>query len=250
MVDMTSLLDVVFILLFALIMNVNITRAEDKEALEIAEAALVQNMEENDQLRSSLEVSEMDASEQSEALQAANEAIDTLEDKLVNQKAVMDQRQAILDVLSEQLSDLLQQEVSLKSEDIPDEWLAELDSEGVLVEEWLKYKQIAERYLFVEVEIEGEFGRVYVDGEYTKINLEYDIVKIKEQRIELEEELGSYMLDWLDHKVGGYSFIFVSVTADEDVDRESRLALFNALQKLQTAFDKEQYLINQFVNYQ
>ena len=45
LIDMTPLLDVVFILLFALILNVNVTKAQDRVETETREKALTTELE-------------------------------------------------------------------------------------------------------------------------------------------------------------------------------------------------------------
>jgi hypothetical protein len=216
----------------------------------MAETSLERSRDENQQLRLNLQESQLDQSDKTTELNDAKAQINNLSDQVITMETMIDQKQAILDELSKQLSELLSQQVLLTEEEIPEDWLERLDQEGILVEEWLKFEQIAERYLFLDLRIESESGRIYFDEVYTKINMDRETLLDSTLRQEQEEELSYYIYDWLDHKEGGYSFIFISVVGDNQVTRLATETLFDSLQRLQPSFDKDQYLINRFVKYE
>ena len=246
LIDMTPLLDVVFILLFALIINVNVTRAEDasqvqealmqQEALEVEVETLEEKLQESQRLRDSSE----------EAYEAA---VASLEAELDAQGSSAGDKQAIIDAYEHSLSETLDRQVELYEDAIPMEWLVTPEEEKVLLEEWLKHQQIAERYLFVELRISEDGGRVYLEEEYAGVNLTVDDLRKPQQRQDKISELGVFIFDWLDHKEGGYGFIFVTVAAPSDTTRGVVETAFDTLQGLQTSFERDQYLINRYVRY-
>ncbi len=254
LIDMTPLLDVVFILLFALILNVNVTKAQDRVETETREKALTTELESAESeakgallelatLRDTLSQSELESVDIKEQLISTEEALEDLEE-------VARARAELLEAYAEALSETLNKEVRLLEEDVPDEWMvSDLEAEA-LIEEWLKYQQIGERYLFADLKISSTDGRIYFEEVYTGVNIQVTSLSDPQLRRELKEELQYYIYDWLDHKAGGYTFVFVSVISDEEVKRAVVEVVFDSLQGLQTSFDKDSYLINRFVTYE
>lgn len=156
----------------------------------------------------------------------------------------------MIEAYSKSLSEVLERQVELaqSNEEVP--WLESEIEEALLLEEWLRYEQISERYLFVDLHITSVDGRIYLEDTYTGVNIEPSVLSDDEARRRVKEELQFYIYDWLDHKEGGYSFIFVSVITDEEVKRAVVEVVFDSLQGLQTSFDKDRYLINRFVTYE
>lgn len=254
LIDMTPLLDVVFILLFALILNVNVTKAEDRKAAEMREGALSSQLASTEAdaesaygelatIKASLTQSELEALQVSDQLNMTEEALAQAEE-------VSEQRRAQMAAYSKALSQTLKREVSLMAQDVPEDWVvSDLEAQH-LVEHWLKYQQIGERYLFLDLRINSSDGRIYLDELYSGVNMDVASITDPESRKSLKEELQYYIYDWLDHKAGGYTFIFVSVVTDQEVKRAVVETVFDSLQGLQTSFDKDSYLINRFIIYE
>lgn len=254
LIDMTSLLDVVFILLFALILNVNVTKAEEKEAAEEVAESMRATIESKEETISTLEE---DLAEVEKALEAStttsSEWVTQLELKdvaLAQAFDVAEEKSKIIEAYAKSLSEVLERQVELATSDLDASWIESEIEEVQLLEEWLKYKQISERYLFVDLHITSVDGRIYLEDTYTGVNIEPSLLSDDEARRRVTEALQFYIYDWLDHKEGGYSFIFVSVITDEEVRRAVVEAVFDSLQGLQTSFDKDRYLINRFVTYE
>lgn len=246
LIDLTPLLDVVFILLFALILNVNVTRAQDQEASDNREALLTAELTSTNQ---ALKAADDHLANLEEMLVQSGGETDLAEEQLTASQEAYKRQEDLIKAYSQALGDLLNKEVNLMETDLPDGWQVSDAEAQVLVEEWLKYQQIGERYLFVDVWVSDTDGRVYIDETYTGINIEAQSLGVSEVRDALKEELQNYLLDWLDHKAGGYTFVFVSVVSDKEVKRAVIELVFDGLQGLQTAFDKDRYLINRFVTY-
>lgn len=240
LIDMTSLLDVVFILLFALIMNVNVSKAEDAQMIT-----------KQNQTIQSLEVLITDSEEKvkaqadtlAEELKTSNDmavALDRAEKQSEN-------RRELLEAYEEALSEVLNRQVKLSQEDISEAWLKNIEEETALVEAWVKYQQIAERYLFVDIRVSGDDGRIYLDESYTGVNITHEVAVNPLDRREAIEALRFFIVDWLDHKEGGYSFVFVTVVEEDSITRAVAQSVFDGLQGIQTMFDKDYYLINRYV---
>lgn len=254
LIDMTPLLDVVFILLFALILNVNVTKAMEKEASDEVVESLRTTIESKEAAISSLEQNLTDAEQALEASSTtSSEWVSQLESKdaaLSQALQVVTEKSEMIEAYADSLSEVLERQVELaqSNEEVP--WLESEIEEALLLEEWLRYEQISERYLFVDLHITSVDGRIYLEDTYTGVNIEPSVLSDDEARRRVKEELQFYIYDWLDHKEGGYSFIFVSVITDEEVKRAVVEVVFDSLQGLQTSFDKDRYLINRFVTYE
>ncbi|WP_125135894.1 ExbD/TolR family protein [Petrocella atlantisensis] len=228
-IDMTPLLDVVFILLFALIMNVTVAQAED-EAVITNQGAQIVALEQD---KTSLE----------EEKTALEEAI------IMNEEQVRNNEDK-LDALSEALENL----VNMDLQNLQDpETIASLEAmfeEGDLVDTWLRYQQVADKYLFVEIKITNDHGRTYLNGNYTGINIDQQDVIDREVRSDKVASLSSHILNWLDHRQGGYSFVFVTLVSEDEVTRAATNVLQDALNRLQLNFNKDYYMINKYIRYE
>lgn len=232
---MTPLLDVVFILLFAMILNVNFNEKSEAEASlaieesrQLTEVALTEQLKINESLKSDLSALEKEIKEaQSQALE----------------------RNKVIEGYSKSLSDILNRQIDLYKDEYPIQWLIDQDEQKILVEEWLKYRQIGEKYLFVEVRINGSDGRITLDEDYLGTNITIDTVLDQNLKKEGIADIRRSMLDWLDHKEGGYSFVFVTVAAEAETERAVTETVFEAIHGLQTNFDRDSYLINRLIRY-
>jgi len=228
-IDMTPLLDVVFILLFALIMNVTVAQAED-EAVIVDQGAQIVALE---QEKTILE-------EQKTALE---------EEMIISEEHVRNKEDK-LNAFSDTLENLVKKD--LQNLEDP-ETIASLEAmleEGDLVDTWLKYQQVADKYLFIEIKITNEQGRTYLNGTYTGININPSDVIDREVRNEKVANLSSHILNWLDHRQGGYSFVFVTLVSEDEVTRAATNVLQDALNRLQLSFNKDYYMINKYIRYE
>ena len=254
LIDMTPLLDVVFILLFALILNVNVTKAMEKEAAEEVAESLRETIDSREESIRTLEENLTEAEKVlEESITRSSEwatELELREEALKQAIEVSEEKSKIMEAYAASLAKVLERQVALAASDIDDSWLESEIEEVQLLEEWLKFKQISERYLFVDLRITSVDGRIYLEDDYTGVNIEPHMLSDDEVRRRVKEDLQFYIYDWLDHKEGGYSFIFVSVVTDEEVRRAVVEVVFDSLQGLQTSFDKDRYLINRFVTYE
>jgi biopolymer transport protein ExbD len=242
-IDMTPLLDVVFILIFALIMNVSISKAEDQEKLEAHQEAMSEMVMTIGDLKDEIENSDL-ANVEAQAL------IEGLEDLVDHKTMVIETKNSELEAISEIIKELITDEMNAEDDQQNLTVLSQMIQQGDLAEAWLKYEQIADKYLFVDLKISNENGRIYIDDVYTTINIEkYDAV-IKEDKEGKVATLSSYLYNWLDHKEGGYSFVFVTVTSEDKVSRAAINLVFEALGRLQPSFDQDYYMINKYVTYE
>jgi hypothetical protein len=226
---MTPLLDVVFILLFALIMNVTVAQAED-EAVITNQGAEIVALEQEITLLESQKIS--------------------LEEELVIKEEQVRNREEQLSGLSEALENLVNKDIQNLEDPQTIKSLEAMLEEGDLVDTWLKYQQVADKYLFVEIKITNDKGRTYLNDVYTGINIDQSDVIDRDVRSEKVASLSSYMLNWLDHRQGGYSFVFVTVVSEDKVTRAANNVLQDALNRLQLSFNKDYYMINKYIRYE
>ena len=226
---MTPLLDVVFILLFALIMNVTVAQAEDEAVITNQGAQIV-------------------ALEQEKTI--LEEQKTTLEEAMVIKEEHVRNNEDKLNALSEVLENLVNKDLQNLQDPETIKSLEAMFEEGDLVDTWLRYQQVADKYLFVEIKITNDYGRTYLNGNYTGINIDQQDVIDREVRSEKVASLSSYILNWLDHRQGGYSFVFVTLVSEDEVTRAATNVLQDALNRLQLSFNKDYYMINKYIRYE
>lgn len=256
-VELTPLLDVVFILIFALMLNVNVTKAQDDAKIEEMDAAI-----------EALEIDNQELNELAEQLNKTIDAANDLNSDLVDSlDEATDENVRLTDISSEQseklhnqreqmeafeasLLEMIGKELSDYDGEIDEAFFEDVMQEKILLNEWLKYEQISERYLFVEVRISNIDGRVYINDTYAGIGFQFEDVLNTEIKREKQGELKAFLYDWLDHTEGGYNFVFVTVTAESNVTRAAREMVYDALGEMQPSFDNDQFLINKYTKYQ
>jgi hypothetical protein len=226
---MTPLLDVVFILLFALIMNVTVAQAED-EAVITNQGTEIVALEQEKTILESQKIS--------------------LEEELVIKEEQSRNREDQLSGLSEALENLVNKDIQNLEDPETIKSIEAMLEDGDLVDTWLKYQQVADKYLFVEIKITNDKGRTYLNGAYTGINIDQSDVIDREVRSEKVANLSSHMLNWLDHRQGGYSFVFVTVVSEDEVTRAAINVLQDALNRLQISFNKDYYMMNKYIRYE
>ncbi len=226
---MTPLLDVVFILLFALIMNVTVAQAEDEAVITNQGAQIV-------------------ALEQEKTI--LEEQKTTLEEAIVIKEEHVRNNEEKLNALSVALENLVNKDILNLEDPETIKSLEAMFEEGDLVDTWLRYQQVADKYLFVEIKITNDHGRTYLNGNYTGINIDQPDVIDREVRSEKVASLSSYILNWLDHRQGGYSFVFVTLVSEDEVTRAATNVLQDALNRLQLSFNKDYYMINKYIRYE
>ncbi|PKM57851.1 MAG: hypothetical protein CVU98_04030 [Firmicutes bacterium HGW-Firmicutes-3] len=228
-IDMTPLLDVVFILLFALIMNVTFAQAEDEAVITGQGAQII-------------------ALEQEKTILKSQKTI--LEEQIAIREARVLEQEDKFSGLSEALENLVNKDIQNLDNPETIKSLEAMLEEGDLVDTWLKYQQVADKYLFIEIKITNDKGRTYLNGNYTGINIDQFDVIDREVRNEKIASLSSHILNWLDHRQGGYSFVFVTLVSEDEVTRAATNVLHDALNRLQLSFNKDYYMINKYIRYE
>lgn len=248
-VEMTPLLDVVFILLFALMLNTSVAKAIDEE--EIAEKKIEISVIENrnNMLEEKLEERIVENSENGQSLEEIREELKLSQELSVSQELQIENQKIQIDRFTKSLSELIKEEAIAMEDDLDNKLLEKLKKEGVVLDRWLKYEQIAKRYLFVEIKLSNKEGRVYIDDTYTNISITREDLSNNTSKDEKIKGLSEFLFNWLDHKEGGYSFVFMTLRAEEGVTRGSVEIVFDALNVLQPIFEQDYYLINKYVTY-
>lgn len=253
-IDLTSLLDVVFILLFALIINVNIQRVEDhtliaeQEQTIVAERAKAAAYEAAAKHSGTME--EQLAKQLMDSETALIEAENDKRDLALTLKALdsqLQRQQTMLKAYEEAMAEALDREIRTEEDPELKEWLKAISEGEIVIEEWMKFQQIAERYLFVDIRVRASDGRIYVNGDYTGIQVDHSTAIDAGRRSEVIHDLQLHIVDWLDHKEGGYSFVFVTVVEEGAITRAMAQTVYDCLQGLQITFDKDYYMVNRFV---
>lgn len=244
-IDLTPLLDVVFILIFALMMNVQVQVAKEKEAARVEVQALSVTL---DEAREDLTAITKERDGLSGHLFEIEGRNADLQDTLEAYAQVMEEQKDQLEALDEAFRDL-----DIAGVD------GVVTSKGTsnyaksvgqpLAESWLMYNQIAEKFTILDIRLASESGRIYLDDTYTKIDIPLEVLLDPIARAQAGEDLKLYILNELDHKKGGYGFLFVTLHSDREVTRLGVNTLVDALWELQTSFDKDQYSVSRYVFY-
>lgn len=184
--DLTPLLDVVLILLFALFLNVSFqqqtTKAQNQD-LSRQLSDIKQQLEQSNSQTESLEQSLALIQQQSDELTKAV-AVWLTKNKVVNQNQNVDQVKQLFDA------------------DVAGKSLAQLD-------------RLAKSYFFVEVEIDTDRNHeVKINGQSTGIQLDFEARTETSLLEQAEKELYHRLDQVLERRQGGYEFALITLTDD------------------------------------
>lgn len=225
------------------------TRAQDKaEAAEAAlavEAELADMSEEKRQLEREVALMLQDLDEADRELLEIMDEQQRLKEELAQTQDALGVKDQLIQAFSQTLSETLDRQITLSPEDIPDEWLTKGDHEN-LIEEWLKYKQIGDRYLFVDVTVNADSGLIAINGDSTGIVITLEIARDPVQKSEAVLALEQELRNWLSLEKGGTQFVFLSVEQEGLIYRQVEEAVLDAMKGVQALYDKEFYMINRF----
>lgn len=189
-VDLTPLLDVVLIILFAFMFNMTLAGEQRDEAVKEREQAI-----------SVLET-------EIESLEASKE--------LVNESV-------------EAIDTLLQQVLD-----------GEIDAN-----ELMKYREIANQYIFVDVQLKGKNHALFINGRSLGRSISFDDVIDKASRDQLVLEIARLIYNQMNTLEKGYRFALLSIYVDQDSSRYAVEVVRDALFQVQLLEKEDYILVNQ-----
>lgn len=230
-VDLTSLLDLMLILLFAFMINMAGSVREQKENTEVSQKS-------NEALQNELDQQGSQMQQLMEQLAQDKIQIEALENKNVEEAQSLKTQLATL-------SEWMGANQPIVSEVVGVEQAEKLVESEVLNATLQKYEAISKYYVFVDIELQTGDSHILINGVDTGIYiLEPEIVtsELKDvKQLDVEDLISTYM----DNLKGGYSFALITLSEDGQVKRAQYNLVWEAIKAVQQKKSIDKVFITQ-----
>lgn len=212
-IDLTPLLDVILILLFAFMLNSN-------DIYQAQETSITNEVEKNDLLSTQLQKQSILLQELKDQNVELNINLDTAKEEL---STLREEKNNWYDSLASQLPET--QSENLSSDAI---------TAANLNEHLQKYDAIRKKYFFVDVELRNDDGKIYINLEDTKVSILEEELKTASSKTAKKDSLKNLLSNYLEDRQGGYTFALISLKEDGRVRRAQYNLMWEVIKELQS----------------
>jgi biopolymer transport protein ExbD len=217
--DLTPLLDIVLILLFAFMLNVNAGSTEKENMLHDEQQL-------NNKLVDTIKSKDNEISNLKEEIGTLNKKIDEMSFDISNEKESLINISTNLARWFNTNKDMLNQISTNKNI----EKLADKDS---ILEQLHKYEAISKKYFFVDIVLKSTQNKLFINGEDTNTFISLDEVISPESRKNKKEQIKDIIENVIDNKEGGYTFVLITLKEEDHVYRYAFTVVWDAIKEIQ-----------------
>jgi regulator of replication initiation timing len=245
-IDITALLDVLLIVLFAVLLNVNTAVNEQSneleeigmqlEALENEKASLI---DENNQLSKENEfLSNELASLNTQLIEAENSYVI----KYNNLETIAEGLSEWLNISEDMINEMIYTNSSIDFQSSN----ADTSDTNALIENIFKYEVITQKFVFIDLTVEGTENKVYINDQYT-MSISSDEWYDESLRYTTIDKLSSAIDNYINNIDGGYSFILITYEHGDDVYAYVSNVLSNAIDDVRSHYQDEKILETEYI---
>ncbi len=215
-IELTPLLDVILILIFAFLINMQGQSDSMNEKYDAQEA---QNAELEAQVQS-LKVELSELKQQSENLKEENDTlldeVDSLKNELGYEVISNDEEKETLKKAMQAFTDLTginndELKEILENDPSAQQALSKIvDSEDIVLEMY-KYNYVMNRFFFIDMEIVGKENRIVINGEETQIAISFADSENDDTKREKSLKIYDELKEIIDNRPGGDEMVMVTI---------------------------------------
>ncbi len=235
-IELTSLLDIILILLFAFMLNMN-TAGESlhEENLQLKEQTTFLTGE-----RQGLQTELDQLQTQMEAMQFTHEK----EKKTLGELAKGIAR--FLEVEEEELLSALELVESNDYERM-ERMLNQVTERGQIVKELWKHEMLVKRFYFIEVGLKHSTNQLYINDSQTTVTIHHDELKNSPDRINKKEKIKDTIERFINEREGGIGMMVISLTLlDQEVYQYAYEITWEAIKELQEKYGTDKVFITEY----
>ncbi len=237
-VDLTSLLDIILILLFAFMINMADSVREQEETTAASQEA-------SQSLQSALEKQKTLVEELESAQEALKQQLEEGEVQIDELYSKNDQEAQAIKTLMKTLSEWMGTNEPLVSEIVGEDAAQQLIDPKILNETLQKYEAISKNYVFIDVVLQTKDSHIFINGEATSIYiLEQELISL-DLKSSKQSEIVDLFVDYLDNFKGGYSFALITLAEDGQVKRAQYNLVWEAIKEVQQKKNSEKVFLTQ-----
>lgn len=217
--DLTPLLDVVLILLFAFMLNINAASSEDSELT----GELKSTIEEKDEQITDLE----------------NNIIE-LENKVDNLSRDMDEmsfdvtnERETLFTISKNMANWFTNNKHTLEELANSKNIENLADNDSILEQIHKYETISKKYFFIDIKLKSTQNKIFINGKDTNTFIALEEVTSNQTKETKKEKIKDIIEKVIDNREGGYTFILITLSEEDHVYRYAFNLVWDAIKEIQ-----------------
>lgn len=221
--DIVPLLDVILILLFVMMLNVgqNMIELEDNAA----------------NLESKLAVAE-------ENIELIKEELVKSNNELFNERIKTDQLIAALSKLLEEDEEVVKEllsEMQLGNQAILEDKLSNIQDRENLFDELIKYTIISSQISFIDLSLNGENNRLYINDKETSLFLLLEEVIDDTKKERKKKELNQLVYEAIENRNNG-EILLITVKVDNEVDRIAYVLLQEVIDDIENEYGSDKII--------
>jgi biopolymer transport protein ExbD len=224
--DLTPLLDVVLILLFAFMLNVNVATSEKDIKIQ-----------EKNQINATLKETINDKNEHIKQLQSniknLNQMINKLQDNMdelsfdtANEKETI---KKISNNLAKWFKDNQYKLDNITNEDS----INSLIDEDSLLKQLSKYETISKKYFFIDIKLKSSSNKLFINGEDAKTFISLEEILTDDDKNNKKEQVKDIIEKVIDNREGGYTFILITLSEEDNVYRYAYTLVWEAIKDIE-----------------
>ncbi|MCT4596842.1 MAG: hypothetical protein N4A50_03030 [Vallitalea sp.] len=224
--DLTPLLDVVLILLFAFMLNVNVANSEKDNKIQ-----------EKNQINATLKETINDKNEHIKQLQSNIQNLNQMINKLQNNMDELsfdtaNEKETIKNIsnnLAKWFKDNQYKLDNITNEDS----INSLIDEDSLLKQLSKYETISKKYFFIDIKLKSSSNKLFINGEDTKTFISLEEILTDDAKNNKKEQVKDIIEKVIDNREGGYTFILITLSEEDNVYRYAYTLVWEAIKDIE-----------------
>lgn len=224
--DLTPLLDVVLILLFAFMLNVNAASSEKENKLN-------GEQELNNELQSTINGKEKQIAELEKNIIDLQKEVDNLNDTMEEISFdVANEKDTLLNV-SANLAKWFSSNENTLEEIAESEDIDKLISNDSILEQLHKYETISKKYFFIDIKLKSTQNKLFINEQDTNTYITLEEINDSEGKSNKKEQIKDIIEKVIDNREGGYTFILITLSEEDHVYRYAFNLVWDAIKEIQ-----------------
>jgi len=247
-IELNALLDVILLLMFVFILNMNISNTETIEEVNQLKAKNEQLLKENKKISHDYNDLIGEDNKLKLLVQEQSESLKEVE----NMRVAYNIEKQSLDNIAKGISRFLELDdgemktLLTTSKDMDDknlmEQLSKMINEKDIIKQLEKYETISKKFFYVEVEIATDKNRLYINKQATNVYITKQEINDSKLLINKKEQIKDEIEKEINNRNGGYSMILVSLgIADEEVYQYAYEAAWDSIKELENKYGTQKF---------
>jgi chromosome segregation ATPase len=238
--DLTPLLDVVLILLFAFMLSIN--AASSKKDME-----LNGEQELNNELQTTINEKEQQIAELENNILDLQKEVDNLNNNIDEISFDIANGKNTLFYLSENLARWFSNNENTLEEIAENKDIAKLLDDDTILRQLHKYETISKKYFFIDINLKSNQNKLFINKQDTNVYISLEEIDSKEGRTSKIEQIKDIIEEVIDDREGGYTFILITLSEEDHVYRYAFNLVWDAIKDIQQKYGIDKIFKTKYV---